>query len=305
MTNDMTLEEKYAQPEVVDFWRNLSQTGLQKCEQIMVERYLPQQGHLLDVGCGSGRAVFALEQAGYQVTGTDLSLHMLAAGRSLAAQAKLNGANLLALPFANNSFEAAIMFFGVLQHIPGRSNRLQALAELARVTKLNGRLILALDNIAPALSCYSYWLLQKLRHTGQDSGSHHSQSQAMSQADSTLWNRQSRQVNPLVWHIRGLLRSLRWRTWPGLVDLSRKLKPNGLGAEPGDVRVAQFAIPPTPGHIYYHLYRPEELIEDAAEAGWHLLGHHSGSELNERRKYPVFIRDLDKQQLFAFEKSRS
>lgn len=67
--------------------------------------------------------------------------------------------------------------------------------------------------------------------------------------------------------------------------------------------MAQFAISPTPGRIYYHLYQPKESIEDAAKAGWHLLGHHSGSELDEGQEYPVFIRGLDKQQLFAFEKN--
>lgn len=303
MTKEMTPEEKYAQPEVVDFWRNLSQTGLQHCEQIMVKRYLPQQGHLLDVGCGSGRAIFALEQSGYQVTGTDLSLHMVAAGRSLAPEAKLIGANLLALSFSSNAFEATIMFFGALQHIPGRSNRLQALAEMARVTKPGGRLILGLDNIAPALICYSYWLLQKLRHRRQNSTSHPPPSQPTTQADSALWSRQTRQVSPLAWHLRGLIRSLRWRSWPSLVDLGRQVIPFTNGTEPGDIHVAQFGIPPTPGHVYYHLYQAKELIEDAAEAGWNLLGHHSGSELNEGQEYPLSIRNLDKQQLFAFEKS--
>jgi hypothetical protein len=104
----------------------------------------------------------------------------------------------------------------------------------------------------------------------------------------------------LVWHLRGLARTLRWRTWPGLVDVVRRLSPNGT--EPGDIRVAQFALPPTPGRIYYHLYQAGELLEDAAGAGWRLLGHHSGTELNEDRVYPTLIRREDKQQFFAFEK---
>lgn len=298
MMADISTEEKYAQTEVVNFWKTLSRNGLQKCEREMAARYFPAQGDLLDLGCGAGRAALALQQAGYRVTGIDLSLAMLAAGRSLSAEAQLGGANLLALPFADDSFEAVFMFFGALQHIPGRANRRRAMAEMARVTRPGGRLVLGLDNIAPALLCYLYWFGQKLRNSGQAGEANHAPAESMTAADSALWSRQARQAHPLAWHLRGLARTLRWRSWPGLVDTFRRIRPNGV--EPGDIRVAQFAVPATPGRIYYHLYRAETLIEDAASAGWRLLGHHSGTELNENRVYPALIRRQDKQQFFAF-----
>lgn len=312
----MKTTEKYAQQEVVAFWKQLSQTGLQQCEQEMVDRYLPESGDLLDLGCGAGRAVLALNKAGYRVTGIDLSLAMLAAGRALAPEARLNGADLLNLPFENRAFKAVLMFFGALQHLPGRVNRRRALAEMARVTQPGGRLILGLDNVAPALLCYGYWLAQKLRRRNPDAprplnlpatnGVPSVSDQPLAhyhptgQADLTLWDRQNRRIHPLIWHTRGLLRTLRWRTWPGLVDTARVLRPAPNGVEPGDTQVAQFAIPATSGYIYYHLYRVEELLEDAFKAGWRLLGYHSGSELAERRLYPDAIRKRDKQLLFAF-----
>ncbi|MCB9105214.1 MAG: methyltransferase domain-containing protein [Anaerolineales bacterium] len=88
---------------------------------------------------------------------------MLAGGRSLSHEAQLAGANLLNLPFVDASFDGVFMFFGALQHIPGRDHRRRALAEMARVTRPHGRLILGLDNVAPGLACYRYWLAQKLR----------------------------------------------------------------------------------------------------------------------------------------------
>lgn len=292
----LTTAEKYAQADVVAFWKALSRDGLQRCEQAMISRYFPPQGHLLDLGCGAGRALFALNQAGYQVTGLDLSLSMLAAGRSLAADAPFSGADVLNLPLADGSFAGVFMFFGALQHLPGRLNRRQAIAEMARVTRPEGRLILGLDNIAPALVCYFYWAAQKLRPTRPAEAT----AIPAAGADSTLWQRPHRRVNPLVWHTRGLARTLRWRTWPGLVDAARRLRPGANGLEPGDTQVAQFGVPPTPGYIYYHLYRAEELIEDAAAAGWQLLGQHSGSELTEGRIYPAAVRRRDKQLFFAF-----
>lgn len=291
----ISTREKYMQSEVVSCWQNLSRQGLQRCEQEMVTRYLPTTGQVLDVGCGAGRAVLALSQQGYRVTGIDLSLAMLQAGRLLATEARFGAANLLALPFAADSFGAVLMFFGALQHIQGQTQRRQALMEMARITQPAGRFIVGLDNLAPTLSCYGYWLIQKIR-----SSSHPSKS-APSHADATLWSRETRQVNPWVWHARGVARTLRWRTWPGFIDMTRRFKPAGL--EPGDAQVAQFSLNATPGKIFYHVYRATEFVKDATSAGWRLLGYHGGTELNEDRIYPPAIRNADKQLFFAFEKS--
>ncbi len=288
-------QEKYAQAEVVSCWQNLSRQGLQRCEQEMVGRYLPVKGRALDVGCGAGRAVLALSQQGYSVTGVDLSLAMLQAGRALAADAPFGAANLLNLPFATGSFEAILMFFGALQHIQGRARRCQALAEMARVTRPGGRLIVGLDNLAPALTCYLYWLAKKIRPGSPSAKA------APSQAEATLWGRETRRVHPLVWHARGVARTLRWRTWPACIDVTRRFASNGL--EPGDTQVAQFSLQATPGKIFYHVYRAGEFIEEAAGAGWRLLGYHSGTELNEARVYPPAVQQADKQLFFAFEKS--
>ena len=304
MTN-LTTTQKYAQQDVVEFWKKLSDDGLQRCEQTMVTRYLPVKGQLLDVGCGAGRAVLALSQAGYQITGLDLSLAMLAAGRALSAEARLSGANLIALPFAANAFDALLMFFGALQHIPGRHNRRRAMAEMARITRPNGRLVLGLDNIAPALFCYGYWFIQKFLPSTQTTSSKTPEAGRTnndSSADSTLWSRETRRVHPLIWHGRGLIRTLRWRTWPGLVDVTRRFHFTTPEAEPGDLQVAQFSIPSTSGRIYYHIYRADELIEDAASAGWRLLGYHSGAELNAHRTDALAVRRRDKQLFFAFER---
>ncbi|MEW5960068.1 MAG: class I SAM-dependent methyltransferase [Chloroflexota bacterium] len=295
MTKISTIE-KYSQPEVVSCWQNLSRQGLQKAEAEMATRYLPPGARLLDVGCGAGRAVLALSQAGHRVTGIDVSRPLLAAARRLSGQAHLAAADLLALPFAAEEFEATLMFFGAVQHIPGRDNRRRAMAEMARVTQRRGRLLVGLDNLAPALICYCYWFIEKLR------GVKPAGVQATATpADATLWSRETRRVHPLLWHARGLARSLRWRTWPGLVDGVRRLDPRPGPAEPGDTWVAQFSLQATPGRIYYHVYGAEELVEDAAGAGWRLLAHHSGRELSEDRVYPPLIRRQDKQQFFAFE----
>jgi SAM-dependent methyltransferase len=294
----ITAAEKYSQPEVIECWQNLSRAGLQKAEQELLRRYLSRPSRVLDVGCGAGRAVLALNQAGHQVTGIDVSLPMLAAGRQLSASIQLSGADLLALPVVDSSFEAVIMFFGALQHIQGQANRGRALAELARVSQSKGRLLVGLDNLAPTLSCYAFWFSQKLR---PDSTANPPPTTSSTAADSILWSRRTRQLHPVIWHLRGLARTLRWRTWPGFIDLIRQ---SGLvrRMEPGDSYVAQFSLQTTAGRIYYHRYRADEFIAEATGAGWLLLGYHSGTELSEARLYPPAIRSQDKQLFFAFEK---
>jgi hypothetical protein len=180
---------------------------------------------------------------------------------------------------------------------------------MARVVQPGGRLILGLDNLAPALRLYGYWLVEKitnyelritnteLQTTPSTGQTHHTHPTHQPAADATLWQRRA---NPLVWHGRGLLRSLRWRTWPGWVDAVGRAV--GLQRQPGDVNVAQFSQPATPGTVYYHIYQADELLADAAAAGWQLLAFHNGSELNTGKSYPARVRGLDKQLFFAFEK---
>jgi hypothetical protein len=107
-----------------------------------------------------------------------------------------------------------------------------------------------------------------------------------------------------VWHWRGLARTLRWRTGPGLVDALRRLNPFPAHVEPGDAQVAQFSLQATPGKIFYHVYRANQFLADTAAAGWRPLAHFSGTELSEDRTYPPLIRRHDKQQFFALEKAQ-
>ena len=85
----LPVQGKYRQPEVVEFWRQLSLQGLQACEDAVIRRYAPPSGHALDLGCGSGRAILALEPRGYRVTGLDITWEMLDAARDLCRQRHL------------------------------------------------------------------------------------------------------------------------------------------------------------------------------------------------------------------------
>jgi ubiquinone/menaquinone biosynthesis C-methylase UbiE len=106
----------------------------------------PEGGDLLDVPCGFGRHAVALARAGYRVVGVDRSQALLAEARRRAGEEvwpKLVEADYRELPFADESFDAAINLFTSLGYL-GDEEDTKALAEIARVLRPSGRLVVEL-----------------------------------------------------------------------------------------------------------------------------------------------------------------
>jgi ubiquinone/menaquinone biosynthesis C-methylase UbiE len=100
---------------------------------------------LLDAGCGTGELCRRLSDRGALVSGIDLCAGLVERARSMAPLAALARADAQALPFGTARFDLATSVL-VLHYLenPGR-----ALAELARVLRPGGRLIVC-DRICSA-----------------------------------------------------------------------------------------------------------------------------------------------------------
>jgi ubiquinone/menaquinone biosynthesis C-methylase UbiE len=100
---------------------------------------------VLDAGCGTGELCRRLADRGARMSGIDLCPGLLARARSLAPDAALARADAHALPFSAARFDLATSVL-VLHYLedPGR-----ALAELARVVRPGGRLVVC-DRICSA-----------------------------------------------------------------------------------------------------------------------------------------------------------
>jgi len=132
-----------------DLMNDLMSGGLHRAwKDVMVHTVNPPKGErpfaLLDLAGGTGDIAFRVVAeggAGTRVTVADINTEMLEVGRARADERGLDvtfvEANAEALPFADRSFDAVTIAFGI-RNVPRIE---QALAEAFRVLKLGGRFL--------------------------------------------------------------------------------------------------------------------------------------------------------------------
>ncbi|MFN8627012.1 MAG: class I SAM-dependent methyltransferase [Candidatus Binatia bacterium] len=95
---------------------------------------------LLDAGCGGGGLALAAHRAGARVFGCDLSESMLARAQSKVPAGEFRAADIVALPFADDSFDIVVACDCLLSARDAKA----AIAELSRVGKPTGALCIAI-----------------------------------------------------------------------------------------------------------------------------------------------------------------
>ncbi|GAB7048949.1 demethylmenaquinone methyltransferase [Catenuloplanes indicus] len=116
---------------------------------------------VLDVGAGTGVSTLELGRSGAFAVGLDLSLGMLRAGRRVRPDVPLLAGDALALPFADETFDAATISFALRNVVDVD----RALAELARVVRPGGRLVVCEFSHpvnGPFRSVYMQYLMRSL-----------------------------------------------------------------------------------------------------------------------------------------------
>lgn len=150
------VKSHWASPETVQRWESvygqsddfLSHTISKRMAAVvdLLRQENPADGPLVaDVGCGSGLVSKELIHLGYDVTGVDISEPMLETARKVPGL-KLEVGDVEHLRFAANAFDK-IICLGVIGSL--RDER-KALAELHRVLKPHGTLILTVRNLLAA-----------------------------------------------------------------------------------------------------------------------------------------------------------
>ena len=106
-----------------------------------LSRHHPGTGHLLDVGCATGLFLDAMRGRGWDVTGVELSRYAAAYARKTFALEVVAG-TLQEAQFPGNSFDV-VTLWDVLEHVIDPK---ETLAEIRRVLKADGTLVLSLPN---------------------------------------------------------------------------------------------------------------------------------------------------------------
>lgn len=98
----------------------------------------PRAGErVLDLAAGTGTSSEPMERDGAFVVPCDFSVGMLGRGKRLRPELPFVGGDALALPFADQSFDAVTISFGLRNLVDPRAG----LAELLRVTRPGGRVV--------------------------------------------------------------------------------------------------------------------------------------------------------------------
>ena len=145
-----------------DVTNNLLSAGNAVLWRIATTRAVNPQAdeRVLDLAAGTGTSSVALAKSGAHVVAADFSPGMLEVGRQKHGQNPLLEfveADATKLPFADNSFEAVTMSFGLRNVVEPK----KALAELYRVTKPGGRIVIcefSTPPVAPIRAGYNFYL---------------------------------------------------------------------------------------------------------------------------------------------------
>jgi len=129
---DKRLTRKYGQVEYI--------TSMKYIHDYLVN---DRNQKILDVGAGTGRYSVQLANEGYDVTAVELVKHNLGVLKSKGSTVKAYQGTALDLSrFPENTFDITLVF-GPMYHLYKFEDKLQALQEAKRVTKVNGVILVA------------------------------------------------------------------------------------------------------------------------------------------------------------------
>jgi SAM-dependent methyltransferase len=116
----------------------------------LLERHPLGEGRILDLGCGPGRHLEALENHGTHAVGLDLSAALLESARRRLARPMIVRGDMRDLPYRGAVFGWVLVMFTTFGYFPSEEQNHRVLSEIARVLQPSGWLVLDLHNAREA-----------------------------------------------------------------------------------------------------------------------------------------------------------
>ncbi|MFD0588337.1 class I SAM-dependent methyltransferase [Paenibacillus sp. GCM10027627] len=131
---------------------------------------LPTGASVLDIGCGMGRHALALAEAGFQVTGVDLSRALLEEARAHDSCGKVEWrqGDMRELPFPDGSFDATVNLFTSFGYFSSEGDNVNVLRHIRRVLRPGGAYLI--DFLNPLY--VERHLVPKSQRVDEESGLH-------------------------------------------------------------------------------------------------------------------------------------
>lgn len=122
-----------------------------------LDEHLPAGGRVLDAGGGPGRYAIWLADRGHEVQHCDLSAEQVRIAREKAGEhgvadaVECRQADLRALPYPDDSFDAVCSLGGALSHVLAESERETAVDELVRVARPGAPVVVSVIGLLGAV----------------------------------------------------------------------------------------------------------------------------------------------------------
>ena len=133
----------------------------------MLEGYVRPGDRVLDAGCGPGRFTLEMLRLGAHVTALDISPGQLELLRARVPDIEAHVGDVTDLSrFSDDAFDATVCFGGPLSYVLDRAER--AVAELARVTRSGGHVLVSVMGLAGAVLHYTPIIAALVRRDGPE-----------------------------------------------------------------------------------------------------------------------------------------
>jgi len=152
-------EQSFGQDYLLIYKHRDIQGAISEVEQMIAWLNMPTGAHVLDLCCGMGRHSLALANAGYKVTGVDLSEVLLQEARQLDRGAVVEWVHgdMRKVPLTE-SFDAVVNLFTSFGYFAEDKDNEQVIREMQRLLRTEGKFIIDFlnpDNVQDHLIPYS------------------------------------------------------------------------------------------------------------------------------------------------------